>query len=287
MSLLSFSIILLGDTNYCDTGLPTVLITKMAPSHEFWIFIGSCLFLSLFVLECLNAYTVNVKHTALSLVFHTVIGLIGAAIAVSVFGVSIVVCLLIMFLCLVILIIYLTVTALEIVGLGIVVATVIGCTGYALETIALTLLGPRLEITAVKNLIRVGLIIPICTLSTCFATLLVPLLWHRESTAAPEFPLGLTFGTGMRFCFSFRATLQKKFTPDWKPRPYWDDVLEGNFGIYPFSQKHLNPILERPTANFPTGIHNQQRPKVAVKGNLLGNGTIATSDFDRIVRTSR
>lgn len=222
----------------------------MTPGHEFWIFMGFCLFLSLFVGECLNAYTVNVKHTALSLVFHTVIGLIGAAIAVSVFGVSIVVCLLIMFLCHVILIIYLTVTALEIVGLGIVVATGIGCIGYALETIALALVGPKLEITAVKNLIRTGLIIPICTLSTCLATLLVPLLWHRESTAAPEFPLGLTFGAGMRFCFSFRATPQKKFPPDWKPRPYWDDVPEGNFGVYPFFTEASKPHFGKTNSKF-------------------------------------
>lgn len=244
----------------------------MERGPEFWMFVGSFLVLFLFVGECLNAYSFNTpKQTALSQVFHTVIGLIGTAIFVSVFGVSIVVCLLIVFFCLVILIIYLAITALEIVGLGIVIATAIGCIGYALETIALTLVGPRMEITAIKNLIRTGLINPIYTLSTCFAPLLGPLLWHRESTTGPESPLGLTFGTGMRFYFSFRATHQKKFPPDWKPRPYWGDGLEGDFGVYPFSQKHLNPVFDRQIGKFPNGIQNQLRPKAAETGNLFGN----------------
>lgn len=237
----------------------------MAHSPEFWIFVGSSIVLFLFVGECLNAYSVNTpKQTALSQVFHAVIGLIGTTILVSVFGVSIVLCFFVVFFCLAIFIIYLAFTALEIAGLSIVVAMAIGCIGYALETIALTLVGPRLEIAAVKNLIRTGIKNPIRALSTCFVPLLVSLPWHEESTTAPESPLRLTFGTGMRFYFSFRATFQKKFPPHWKPRPYWGDGLEGDFGVYPFSQKHLNPVL--------TGIHNQLRLKAAETGGFFGNG---------------
>lgn len=46
----------------------------------------------------------------------------------------------------------------------------------------------------------------------------------------------------MRFYFRFRAIPEKKFPPHWKPRPYWGDGLEGDFGVFPFSQKHLNPV---------------------------------------------
>lgn len=241
----------------------------MAHGPKFWIFVGSFVVLFLFVGECLNAYSVNTpKKTALSQVFHTVIGLIGAAILVSVFAVSIVLCFLIVLFCLLILIIYLAFTALEIVGLGIVVAIALGCIGYALETIALTLVCPSLESSAVKNLIRTGITNPIRALSTCFVPpLLVSLPWHRESTTAPESPPELTFGTGMRFYFSFRAIPQKEFPTHWKPRPYWGDGLEGDFGVFPFSQKHINPVL--------TGIHNQLRAKAAETegtGGFVGNG---------------
>lgn len=242
----------------------------MAHDPDFWIFVGSFLVLFLFVGECLNAYSANTpKKTALSQVFHTVIGLIGTGIFVSVFGVSIVLCFLVVFFCLLILIMYLAVTTLEIIGLGIVVATGIGCIGFALETIVLTLVGPsRLKTTVVKNLIRTGI-------TTYFAPLLLSLRGHRESTTAPEFPLSLTFGTGMRFYFSFRATPQKKFPPDWKPRPYWGDGLEGDFGVYPFSQKHINPVFQRrPIGNFPpTGMakrdpfrqRNGSRPPISTR----------------------
>lgn len=173
-------------------------------------------------------------------------------------------CFLVVLFGLVILIIFLAVTTLEIVGLSIVVAMTISCVGYALETIALTLVGLVLEITAVKNLIRTGITNPIRALRTCFVPLMVLLPWHRESTTARESPLGLTFGTGMRFYFSFRATPQKKFPPSWKPRPYWGDGLESDFGVFPFSQKHLKPVFNE--------IINQLRPKAADKGNFFGNG---------------
>lgn len=244
----------------------------MAHGYKFWYFVGSSFVLFLFVGECLNAYSTNTpKQTALSQVFHTVIGLIGTAILVSVFAASIVLCFLVVFLSLVILVIYLAFTSLEIVALGIVVAIVLGCIGYALETIALTLVARGLERSSavkVKNLFRTGITItfPARALSTCFVPLLVLLpSWHRESTTAPESPLRLTFGTGMRYYFSFRATLQKKFPPHWKPRPYWGDGLEGDFGVFPFSQKHLNPVLTR--------IHNQLRPKAAAEKQGLLSAT--------------
>lgn len=131
-----------------------------AHSHEFWFFMGSLFVLFLFVGECLNAYSWNTaKQTALSQIFHTLIGLVGTATLGSILAVSIVLCLLVAVSCLVMLIAYLAFTALEIVALGIVVAVGIGCIAYALETIALTLVvGPGrkslLEIIAVgKNLI--------------------------------------------------------------------------------------------------------------------------------------
>lgn len=245
----------------------------MAHSPEFWFFMGSFFVLFLFVGECLNAYSFNTgKQTALSQIFHTLIGLIGTAILSSILAVSIVICLLVAFSCLVMLVIYLAYTALEMVALGIVVAVVIGCIAYALETIALTLVGPGrtctsfLEITAsLTTTIRRAL-------STRFVSLLKsPLFpwWHLgESTTVPESPLALTFGTGMRFYFRFRAIHQKKFPPHWKPRPYWGDGLEGDFGVFPFSQKHLNPLL--------TEIHhnNQLRSnnKAAGTGGFVGNG---------------
>lgn len=257
-----------------DTKTKPYLIAKtqglrMAHGYKFWYFVGSSFVLFLFVGECLNAYSTNTpKQTALSQVFHTVIGLIGTAILVSVFAASIVLCFLVVFLSLVILVMYLAFTSLEIVALGIVVAIFLGCIGYALETIALTWVARGLErSSAVKNLIRTGITItfPIRALSTCFVPLLVLLPWHREITTAPESPLRLTFGTGMRFYFSFRAIPQKKFPPHWKPHPYWGDGLEGDFGVFPFSQKHLNPVL--------TGIHNQLRPKATAEtGAFVGNG---------------
>lgn len=245
----------------------------MAHGPKFWILVGSFFVLFMFAGECLNAYSANTpKQTALSQVFHTVIGLIGTAILVSVFAASSVLCFLVVFLSLVMLVMYLAFTSLEIVALGTVVAMALGCIGYALETIALTLVGRGLErSSAVRNLIRTGIVtitFPIRALSTCFVPLLVVSLpWHRKRpTTAPESPLRLlTFGTGMRFYFTFRAIPQKKFPPHWKPRPYWGDGLEGDFGVFPFSQKHLNPVL--------TGIHNQLRPKAAETGpGFVGNG---------------
>lgn len=244
----------------------------MAHGPETWIFVGSFVVLFLFVGECLNASSVNTpKQTALSQVFHSVIGLIGTAILVFVFGVAICVFCLIVCFGVVTLIIYLAVTALEIVGLGIVIAIAIGLTGYALETIAVTLAGPRLDITAIKNLIRVGLTDPIRALSTCFAPLLVLLAWPRQNTP-PESPFGQIFGTGIRFRFSFRAFPQKKFPPDWKSRRHWGDGLEGDFDVCPFSQKLLNPVFERSTGKLPRGIHNQLKPRAAEHGNLFGIG---------------
>lgn len=234
---------------------------------------GSFVVLFLFVGECLNAYSVNTpKQTALSQVFHSVTGLIGTAIFVSVFCVGIFVFSCIVFFGLVILIIYLVVTAIEIVGLGVIILLAIGFTGYALETIGLALAGPRIDIIAVKNLVQTGLTDPIRALSTCFAPLLVSLPWHRQNTAGPESPFGLTFGTGMRFYFSFRAHPQKKFPPDWKPRRYWGDGLEGDFGVCPFSQKLLNPIFQRSTGKLPTRIQNQLKPEAGEQGNLFGIG---------------
>lgn len=231
---------------------------------------GSFVVLFLFVGECLNAYSLNTpKQTALSQVFHTVIGIIGTAILGSIFGVGILVFFFIVFFGLVILIIYLVVTAIEIVGLGIVIAIAIGFIGYALETIAITLAGPRLDVTAVKNLIRVGVTDPTRVLSTCFALLLVSLPWHRQN-AAPESPFEQTFGTGMRFYFGFRATPQKKFPLHWKPRRYWGDGLEGDFGVCPFSQKLLYPVFERSTGKLPTGIHSQLKPRASEQGNPFG-----------------
>lgn len=243
----------------------------MIHGPKFWILVGSFAVLFLFIGECLNAYsTNNPKQTALSQAFHSFIGLIGTGILASIFGVGIFVFFLIVFFGLVILIIYLVVTAIEMVGLGIVIFTVIGFTGYTLETIALTLAGPGLDITVVKNRVWVGLTDLIRTLSTCFAPLLVFIPWHQQNTTTPESPFGFSFGTGKQFHFGFRANPQKKFLPNWKPHPYWGDGLEGDFGVCPFSQKLLNPIFERSTGQLSTGIHNQMKPKAEEEGKIFG-----------------
>lgn len=259
----------------------------MAHGPKFWIFVGSSFVLFLFAWECLNAYysanNNTPKQTALSQVFHTVIGLIGTAIWVSVFAASIVLCFLIVFLSLVMLVMYLAFTSLEIVALGIVVAMALGCIGYALETIALTLMAQSLEssVAKVKDLIRTGITITRALLSTFFVPLLmVPLPWHQESstTTAPESPLRLvllTFGTGMRFYFTFRAIPQKEFPPHWKPRPYWGDGLEGDFGVFPFSRKHLNPVL--------TQIHNNQLETAqSGSGRSGGPGFVSATAWIRL-----
>ena len=240
----------------------------MIHGPKFWILVGSFAVLFLFVGECLNAYSANTpKQTALSQVFHSVIGLIGTGISVCTLRMAIFVFFLIVFFGLIILIIFLVATATEMAGLGIVIFTAISFIAYTLETIALTLASPRVGMIVVKNRVWVGLTDLIRNLSTSFASLLALIPYH---TTTPESPFCFSFGTGKQFHFGFRANPQKKFPPNWKFHPYWGDGLEGDFDVCPFSQKLLNPVFERSTGQLSTGIHNQMKSKTEGEKKIFG-----------------
>lgn len=240
----------------------------MIHGPKFWILVGSFAVLFLFIGECLNAYSANTpKQTALSQVFHSVIGLIGTGISVCIFRMGIFVFFLIVCFGLIILIIYLVATATEMVGLGIVIFTAIGFIGYTFGTIALTWAGPRVDMIVVKYRVWVGLTDLIRNLSASFASLLVLMPYH---TTTPESPFAFSFGTGKQFHFGFRANPQKTFPSNWTFHPYWGDGLEGDFDVCPFSQKLLNPGFERSTGQLSSGIHNQMKPKAEGEKPIFG-----------------
>lgn len=213
----------------------------MIHGPKFWILVGSFAVLFLFIGECLNAYSTNTpKQTALSQVFHSVIGLIGTGISVCIFRMGIFVFFLIVCFGLIILIIYL---------------------------VALTLAGPRVDMIVVKNRVWVGLTDLIRNLSTSFASLLVLIPYH---TTTPVSAFAFSFGAGKQFHFGFRADPQKTFPPNWRFHPYWGDGLEGDFDVCPVPQKLPNPVFERSTGQLSTGIHNQIKPKAEGEKPIFG-----------------